>query len=119
MASLSLCSINREVPMWCLGSSLTLLSRDIADTDYLGLGFAFAVGSGFSLTVLVSAVGIGGEFTHQGGTAEDDDVVAVADAVAGVANPSAADVDHVRRNAEVARRSTNRVTGHEDRLRQR
>jgi len=74
--------------------------------------------SGLSLTVLVSAVGVGGEFSHEGGAAEDDDVGALANAVTGVASPSAADVDHVRRNAEVARRDTNRVAGHEDRLRQ-
>jgi hypothetical protein len=96
-----------------------VVSRDIADTDYLGLGFAFAVGSGFSLAGLVSAVGVGGEFTHQSGAAEDDDVVAVADAVTDVTDPAAAHIDHVGRNAEAVRGSTDRVAGHEDRLWQR
>ena len=80
---------------------------------------ALAVGSVGFVAGLVVAGGVGGEFTDQGGAAEDGDVITIADAVALVAGPAQSDVDFVGRDEQVARLLADGVAADEHRFGQR
>ena len=68
---------------------------------------------------MVFAGGVGGEFSDEGGAAEDGDVVALAYDVADMSGPAQTDIDAVGRHVQLARGFTDGVAADENRCGQR